>query len=1503
MIQPRNLDIIVRGYCEEAPANILLDTGASASLVSTRLLDQLDLISKVQPTSIKIAGLSNQIIPMKGEITLQVSLASTKTQHKFVVCDIIAEDILAGNDLMEKLGLQIDIPGKRVFADFGSEKFLDKPVKLARRIKVKCGKTTTIPANSIGHFNGKVKPGDSRNYEGVVIGYNNLSESTGVCVENALVYSCNDTVPIRCLNPMPFDVTINKNRIVAFMEPVEGQQSVRGAHLVRKEYATEVTTPRLPDAEPEEVTRERGRWDNVEDLYRQLKMEDVEVPLKIKEELKDLIAEFSHCFSRDKFDLGEASFYEAKLELKRDYVAKWVPSREISYKLKPHMKSEVENLVKSGQIERCNYSLWNSCVFLVAKPGGKSYRLVQDMRQLNTQCLPDNYELPKINTIMDKMSECNYLTSFDFTKGFNQIKLDKESRPLTAFSYDGERYQWARLVMGQTSSSSQFARCMAQLFEKVPFQALICFLDDVLIGSMTPEEHLRRLRFVLARLSWGNLKISPSKTQLLRREVRFLGHLISAEGLRIDPKRTEAIQKLQPPTTVKQLQKFLGTLNWNRSFCRNFSSIAAPLYKKLQKGILFNWDADCQKAFEDLKTSLTRSPVLAVPQYDDPHKSYELTIDSSKIGHGATLTQLINGKRRVISYWSKAVAPHMQKFGATRLEFLGLYYSIMHFRIYLEGTEFTVRTDCRPLLKLATLFKNENSYIQRRLADLQSFQFRIEHISGVSKDIQLADYLSRHPIHVETVNIGTQTSKTGLEPAVCRRASTPVGLQQDTEAEDSKCKERILRVLRADQTTIDSPVTLEEIKEEYNDDGILSEVISWLEAGEAPPDINYRRKPAELCHFRQYFDLLLWKDGVLYRRWVDPKDRSKDRDLIVVPRVLIERTLYSFHNGNCHAGADTALAHCRRTFYFYKQSKQFKLYCEACITCARSKQPHSFKRAPLKPIVYSQFGNCLAIDYLEPSKSPTRRGHTALLTMVDMFTNYLVCIPVKSTGSEEAIKVIINEWILKFGVPSSIMHDLGSSFTSVLFKAVLKMFDVRDVHGLPWNSQTNGRAESFNKKINVCMRTCLKDHQWQDYDLWIKYIVFTLNSLRSTKTGYSAHFQVFGKELMTPRDLFIMDDERIEEIRAGITDDDQRKLMAYDLYRNVADVTRKVAENSARKAEHMKSYYDRNRVKGPFFNAGEWCLLLIPMPNHKYSPRFTGPFKIVEKISDWNYIVDVNGERKVTNITKMKIYKPNHFTSAQQALVAPDTPTDQGKRRHGSTQQPTIHPRNKPTESDDDDSSDDGFAVVTRSRSRKRAERARRREQRDQPITVAPTTSRSRQRSETDESQLGDTISWRQEEAPTDRNSNAGPMPEFPVEGMQNEPNLDGSEFRAGEPDVPVKTEPETEEPRSPEQRNTLGGATQRIGPISPFGAIDSRGITLSDIERHERKGPGTSRTTGEGSQQPGRSSSSGHNLRRNPAQRQLYSGGDDKTSKTESKSPAKRLKDSLKSTILKKRS
>ena len=249
----------------------------------------------------------------------------------------------------------------------------------------------------------------------------------------------------------------------------------------------------------------------------------------------------------------------------------------------------------------------------------------------------------------------------------------------------------------------------------------------------------------------------------------------------------------------------------------------------------------------------------------------------------------------------------------------------------------------------------------------------------------------------------------------------------------------------------------------------------------------------------------------------------------------------------------------------------------------------------------------------------------------------------------------------------------------------------------------------MNKKINVCMRSCLRDDQWQDYDLWIRFIVFTMNSLKSTKTKHSANMLVFGREIMAPRDLFLEEDDRIESIRSGITDDDARKIQAYNLYKNISELTRKVVANSEEYANYTKTFYDKH-LKGPYFEKGQWCMLLIQPSVHKYAPRFKGPYKIIDKLSNWNYIVQIDGVNKVTNISKMKLYKYNHYSkdidnkSETDGNLPSKTDQKNGEREEHKVNEDGNLPSLVTGQCSSSSDSDEGYNVImTRARAKKRA--------------------------------------------------------------------------------------------------------------------------------------------------------------------------------------------------------
>ena len=335
-LQPGSVgQIIVNATCAQQPVNLLIDTGAAMSLVNTRFIKQSNLMDSVQPTKTFIAGIGKNVMPLRGQIHLLVTIGERVTSHCYGVCDTLDNEFLVGLDLLNKLEASIDIPNKRLYLPGGSVEFYDKPIGINNRCKIRCNENVTLKANSMGYIWGKIALCNAKhNYEGIVEPYNQLANREGVFVTGSISYSKRNLIPIHYVNVMENDITLYKNQLVAFLEPLYNNsqgtktQGIKKVNRVTRDKVNgdcHVDIPRLPDAISVEETIENGRWKDPTVLHDKLGINQMKISESCKRDLKSLISEFSHCFARDRFDLGEASFYKARIELKRDYGAKSVP--------------------------------------------------------------------------------------------------------------------------------------------------------------------------------------------------------------------------------------------------------------------------------------------------------------------------------------------------------------------------------------------------------------------------------------------------------------------------------------------------------------------------------------------------------------------------------------------------------------------------------------------------------------------------------------------------------------------------------------------------------------------------------------------------------------------------------------------------------------------------------------------------------------------------------------------------------------------------------------------------------------------------------------------------------------------------------------------------------------------------------------------------------------------------------------------------------------------------
>ena len=401
-------------------------------------------------------------------------------------------------------------------------------------------------------------------------------------------------------------------------------------------------------------------------------------------------------------------------------------------------EEEIQKLVRQDIIEPST-SPWNSNIVLVKKSDG-TWRFCVDFRAVNECVLKNSHPLPRIDDTLDALSGARYFSNVDLKAGYFQIPVAEKDRPKTAFSFPGGGlWQFKRMPMGMSNSAPVFERLMEKVLSGLTWKICLVYLDDIIIFSKSFESHIENLQEVFLRLREANLKLSPKKCHFFQKKVKFLGHVVSEEGVATDPAKIQAVKDWPVPKTVKEVRSYLGLTSYYRKFIYQYADKAKCLYKVTEKNQKFCWTEDCQKAFEELKTALITAPILSYPTADD---LFIIDCDASNVGMGAVLSQIQDGVETVICYFSKTFSRAERRYCVTRRELLAVIASIKNFHHYLYGRHFKVRSDHGALRWLFN-FKNPEGQLARWFEVLASYDFKIEHRAGRSHGN--ADALSRRP--------------------------------------------------------------------------------------------------------------------------------------------------------------------------------------------------------------------------------------------------------------------------------------------------------------------------------------------------------------------------------------------------------------------------------------------------------------------------------------------------------------------------------------------------------------------------------------------------------------------------------------------------------------------------------------------------------------------------------------------------------------------------------------
>ena len=415
------------------------------------------------------------------------------------------------------------------------------------------------------------------------------------------------------------------------------------------------------------------------------------------------------------------------------------PIRQQAYRMGPErkkkMKEEVEYLLRHG-LARPSKSPWASPCILVPKEDGSS-RFCTDYRKVNKVTIKDSYPLPLIEDLIDSVGQAKFVTKIDLLKGYYQVGLTERAKLISAFITPFGLFQYEVMPFGLTNAPSTFQRLVNFIIQDL--EGVYCYLDDIVITGQTLEEHLYRLKNLFSRLEEAGLTINLKKSVFCKATVTYLGHIVGNGNVRPKTANINAVLNYPVPTTRKSLQRFLGLASYYRRFCKNFSSVAAPLTSLTSSKVKFIWNKECQASFEALKLFLCNNPVLKSPDFNLP---FILQTDASDTGAGGVLLQESpDGMLHPVSYTSSKFKTPQKSYSTIEKEALSLVLALQKYECYLQGaTEVIVYTDHNPLIFLDKM-KAHNQRLLRWSLYLQKFPLEIRHIKGTSNFI--ADALSR----------------------------------------------------------------------------------------------------------------------------------------------------------------------------------------------------------------------------------------------------------------------------------------------------------------------------------------------------------------------------------------------------------------------------------------------------------------------------------------------------------------------------------------------------------------------------------------------------------------------------------------------------------------------------------------------------------------------------------------------------------------------------------------
>nr|CAE04051.2 OSJNBb0062B06.9 [Oryza sativa Japonica Group] len=670
------------------------------------------------------------------------------------------------------------------------------------------------------------------------------------------------------------------------------------------------------------------------------------------------------------------------------------------------VKRQIEELESKGYV-RPSSSPWGAPVLLVKKEDG-SERMVIDYRVLNEVTMKNKYPLPRINDLFDQLKGARVFSKIDLRSGYHQLKIRSEDIPKTAFSTRYGLYEFTVMSFGLTNAPAFFMNLMNKIFMEYLDQFVVVFIDDILIYSKNEEEHAEHLRLIMEKLRDHQLFAKFSKCEFWLDRVAFLGHVISSNGVEVDPSKVEAVLAWNPPKNVSEIRSFLGLAGYYRRFIEGLSKLARPMIELLKKEKKFEWSAACEDGFQEMKKRLTTAPVLTLP---DIRKDFEIFCDASRQGLECVLMQ----ERKVVAYASRQLRPHEVNYPTHDLELAAVVHALKIWRHYLIGNRCEVYTDHKSLKYIFT--QTELNMRQRRWLELiKDYDLGIHYHSGKANVV--ADALSR---------------------------KTYCNVAQTWPDQDHLCRELEKLRLAVVQSGVPASLTVQptlesQIREAQKDDEGIKGLIKRIQE-------------------KKGTDFSIDDQGTV---WCGPRicvpAKKELRDLILKEA---HESAYSIHPGSTKMYQDI-----KAYFWWAGMKRDVTEYVALCDICQRVKAEYQRPAGLPQPLPIPEWKwEEIGMDLIT-GLPRTPSGYDSIWVIVDRLTKSAHFVPVKTTfDGKKLAELYMTHVVCRFGCPKKIVSDRGTQFTSRFWKQLHEALGTDLNFSTAYHPQTDGQIERVGEAL------------------------------------------------------------------------------------------------------------------------------------------------------------------------------------------------------------------------------------------------------------------------------------------------------------------------------------------------------------------------------------------------------------------------------------------------------